>query len=207
VYDVTKFINDHPGESLSCSRRFDPFERAQTLPSLLSIADSLSFSRSLLIATGGDDVLMPFAGKDITLAMADEDSHVHSKSAYQMMNEVSLRARFPRSLSSSFSPSPSLPQVADSLALLCSPSLQFVVGRVVIADKIVDDGEFPPGSRKRESSTSSTFLRGRRGRAQRATTPSSLYLLSLLSRANLASFCSLSCARSDWEATEDFVSL
>ncbi|KAL7415184.1 hypothetical protein BDY24DRAFT_383994 [Mrakia frigida] len=63
VYDVTKFINDHPG---------------------------------------GDDVLMPFAGKDITLAMSDEDSHVHSKSAYQMMSE-------------------------------------FVVGRVVIADKIVDD--------------------------------------------------------------------
>lgn len=42
--------------------------------------------------TGGDDILIPYAGKDITIAMADEDEHVHSKAAYQMLDEVSPRA-------------------------------------------------------------------------------------------------------------------
>lgn len=37
---------------------------------------------------GGDDILLPWAGKDITEAMKDEDEHVHSKSAYMMMEEV-----------------------------------------------------------------------------------------------------------------------
>lgn len=32
--------------------------------------------------------MLPWAGKDITEAMADEDEHVHSKSAYEMMSEV-----------------------------------------------------------------------------------------------------------------------
>ena len=33
--------------------------------------------------------MLPYAGKDVTEAMADEDEHVHSKGAYQMMDEVS----------------------------------------------------------------------------------------------------------------------
>lgn len=32
--------------------------------------------------------MLPWAGKDITEAMHDENEHVHSKSAYEMMSEV-----------------------------------------------------------------------------------------------------------------------
>lgn len=32
--------------------------------------------------------MLPWAGKDITETMADENEHVHSKSAYEMMDEV-----------------------------------------------------------------------------------------------------------------------
>lgn len=36
---------------------------------------------------GGDDVILEYAGKDIGAVMGDEDSHVHSRSAYEMMEE------------------------------------------------------------------------------------------------------------------------
>lgn len=34
---------------------------------------------------GGDDLILKWAGKDIGEAMADEDEHVHSESAYDML--------------------------------------------------------------------------------------------------------------------------
>lgn len=43
---------------------------------------------SLVFALGGDDVIMPYAGKDISEVMADPGEHEHSKSAYMMMDEV-----------------------------------------------------------------------------------------------------------------------
>lgn len=36
---------------------------------------------------GGDDVILEWAGKDIGSVMADPSSHVHSRSAYEMMDE------------------------------------------------------------------------------------------------------------------------
>ena len=39
---------------------------------------------------GGDDILHPFAGKDMGNAMADETEHVHSQSAYDMLREYKI---------------------------------------------------------------------------------------------------------------------
>lgn len=39
---------------------------------------------------GGDDILHPFAGKDMGDAMADESEHVHSASAYEMLREYKI---------------------------------------------------------------------------------------------------------------------
>jgi 4-hydroxysphinganine ceramide fatty acyl 2-hydroxylase len=39
---------------------------------------------------GGDDILYPFAGKDMADAMADETEHVHSQSAYDMLREYKI---------------------------------------------------------------------------------------------------------------------
>ena len=36
---------------------------------------------------GGDDIILEWAGKDIGQIMADPSSHVHSRSAYEMMDE------------------------------------------------------------------------------------------------------------------------
>ena len=48
VYDVTEFVNDHPG---------------------------------------GDDLITQFSGQDIGSAMEDEEEHLHSSSAYSMLEE------------------------------------------------------------------------------------------------------------------------
>lgn len=42
------------------------------------------------VRLGGDDVVLPYAGKDITEAMVDESEHVHSNSAFEMMHDVSF---------------------------------------------------------------------------------------------------------------------
>ena len=39
---------------------------------------------------GGDDILMEWAGKDVGKVMGDEDQHVHSRSAYDMMEEYKV---------------------------------------------------------------------------------------------------------------------
>jgi 4-hydroxysphinganine ceramide fatty acyl 2-hydroxylase len=39
---------------------------------------------------GGDDILLPFAGKDMGDAMADEKEHVHSQSAYEMLHDYKI---------------------------------------------------------------------------------------------------------------------
>ncbi len=39
---------------------------------------------------GGDDILMEWAGKDVGLIMGDETSHVHSRSAYDMMEDYKV---------------------------------------------------------------------------------------------------------------------
>jgi 4-hydroxysphinganine ceramide fatty acyl 2-hydroxylase len=39
---------------------------------------------------GGDDILLPFAGKEIGDAMADESEHVHSQAAYEMLREYKI---------------------------------------------------------------------------------------------------------------------
>jgi 4-hydroxysphinganine ceramide fatty acyl 2-hydroxylase len=36
---------------------------------------------------GGDDIMLEYAGKDVGVVMGDEDSHVHSRSAYDMMED------------------------------------------------------------------------------------------------------------------------
>ena len=36
---------------------------------------------------GGDDIILEWAGKDIGQIMAEPSSHVHSRSAYEMMDE------------------------------------------------------------------------------------------------------------------------
>jgi 4-hydroxysphinganine ceramide fatty acyl 2-hydroxylase len=51
VYDVTDFVNDHPG---------------------------------------GDDLITKFAGQDIGDAMEDEDEHMHSASAYSVLDEYCI---------------------------------------------------------------------------------------------------------------------
>ncbi|KAK6198911.1 uncharacterized protein RJT21DRAFT_122570 [Scheffersomyces amazonensis] len=51
VYNVTGFLNEHPG---------------------------------------GADIILPYAGKDITEIMSDSDSHIHSESAYEMLDEDML---------------------------------------------------------------------------------------------------------------------
>lgn len=38
----------------------------------------------------GDDIILEFAGKDVTEAMADLDSHEHSESAYEMLDDEML---------------------------------------------------------------------------------------------------------------------
>ena len=39
---------------------------------------------------GGDDIIMEYAGTDIGQVMADESQHVHSRSAYDMMEEYKV---------------------------------------------------------------------------------------------------------------------
>jgi len=39
---------------------------------------------------GGDDIIMKYAGQDIGYAMADENEHVHSRSAYDMLEEYKV---------------------------------------------------------------------------------------------------------------------
>ncbi len=39
---------------------------------------------------GGDDILLPYIGKDMGEAMADEQEHVHSVSAYEMLEECRI---------------------------------------------------------------------------------------------------------------------
>lgn len=39
---------------------------------------------------GGDDLLLAYAGKDMGDVMADENEHVHSKSAYEMLEEYKI---------------------------------------------------------------------------------------------------------------------
>lgn len=39
---------------------------------------------------GGDDTLVPFAGRDLGDAMADEDSHAHSRAAYEMLEDYRI---------------------------------------------------------------------------------------------------------------------
>lgn len=39
---------------------------------------------------GGDDILMEYAGKDVGLILSDENQHVHSRSAYDMMEEYKV---------------------------------------------------------------------------------------------------------------------
>jgi cytochrome b involved in lipid metabolism len=39
---------------------------------------------------GGDDLLLDWAGKDMGNIMADETEHVHSRSAYEMMEEYKI---------------------------------------------------------------------------------------------------------------------
>lgn len=39
---------------------------------------------------GGDDIIMEYAGTDIGQVMADESQHVHSRSAYDMMEEYKI---------------------------------------------------------------------------------------------------------------------
>lgn len=41
---------------------------------------------------GGGDIILPYAGKDITSIMADLDSHEHSESAYEMLDDDMLIA-------------------------------------------------------------------------------------------------------------------
>ena len=36
---------------------------------------------------GGDDIVLAYAGKDVGQMMTDEREHVHSKSAYEMLDE------------------------------------------------------------------------------------------------------------------------
>ena len=36
---------------------------------------------------GGDDLILDYAGKDIANIMVDKDSHDHSESAYEMLDE------------------------------------------------------------------------------------------------------------------------
>lgn len=51
VYDVTPFLEDHPG---------------------------------------GDEIMHAYAGKDVAAIMSDEEEHVHSDSAYDMMSEYKI---------------------------------------------------------------------------------------------------------------------
>ncbi|OWB57984.1 hypothetical protein B5S28_g3971 [[Candida] boidinii] len=39
---------------------------------------------------GGDDIILEYGGKDVTEIMADPDSHSHSESSYEMLNESML---------------------------------------------------------------------------------------------------------------------
>lgn len=39
---------------------------------------------------GGGDIILPYAGKDITEIMADQTSHTHSESAYEMLDDEML---------------------------------------------------------------------------------------------------------------------
>ena len=39
---------------------------------------------------GGDDIIMKYAGQDVGAVMADESEHVHSRSAYDMMEEYKV---------------------------------------------------------------------------------------------------------------------
>lgn len=39
---------------------------------------------------GGDDIIMEYAGTDIGQIMADESQHVHSRSAYDMMEDYRI---------------------------------------------------------------------------------------------------------------------
>lgn len=39
---------------------------------------------------GGDDVIVEYAGKDVGAIMGDANSHVHSRSAYEMMDEYKV---------------------------------------------------------------------------------------------------------------------
>jgi len=39
---------------------------------------------------GGDDIVLKYAGQDIGYAMADENEHVHSRSAYDMLEEYKV---------------------------------------------------------------------------------------------------------------------
>lgn len=39
---------------------------------------------------GGDDIIMKYAGQDVGMVMANEDEHVHSRSAYDMLEEYKI---------------------------------------------------------------------------------------------------------------------
>src|SRR4051812_24578061 len=39
---------------------------------------------------GGDDILLPYIGKDMGNVMADEKEHVHSQSAYEMLEDLKI---------------------------------------------------------------------------------------------------------------------
>lgn len=70
-------------------------------------------------------------GKDVTEAMKDGEEHVHSKSAYEMMDEVSFLLRAPEWSTRSIA----RVWTNDALA-----PLQFLVGRLVNGEKTVSDG-------------------------------------------------------------------
>ena len=39
---------------------------------------------------GGDDILVDYAGKDVGMIMGNENQHVHSRSAYEMMEDYKV---------------------------------------------------------------------------------------------------------------------
>lgn len=77
--------------SVACaSRPIPPFPPAASVRAIpLARTAGADQIHTLAQFSGGDDVVLPYAGRDISEVMADPGEHEHSKSAYVMMNEVS----------------------------------------------------------------------------------------------------------------------
>lgn len=68
---------------------------------------------------GGDELVLKYAGKDMGEAMADPEEHVHSRSAYEMMEEfqIGILGGTEKTVSEDWVPDPNYhPEDTDTLA-------------------------------------------------------------------------------------------